>query len=153
MKLKRLIGFLIILGATLTSCGFKNTKNDIVWSKWHDNGDGTHSRHDISDITVVETDVHHFSLTKTTIEPTDVTPGKATYQCIECGAKDERVLSPTGNYVFNQKVVKPEYLYEKCSEHSSIYYMSSVEGAYGNPDYLFEVSDIGEGYTEVDAVI
>ena len=150
MKKLRLLGLLTLLGVVLTSCGFKNSKEDIVWSKWHDNGDGTHSRHSLKDITIQETDVHHFVLQKTSIEPTDVTPGKALYSCQECGAKEDRVVPPTGNYVFDQKVASPEYLYEKCSEHSSIYYMSSKEGAYGNPDYLFEVSDIGDEYTEVD---
>ena len=150
MKKRKLLAFILLTGCLVTSCGFKTNKNNVVWSKWHDNGDGTHSRHALNDITIQETDVHHFSLFKTNVEPTDVTPGKAIYSCDECGAKEERIVSPTGNYVFDQKVVSPQYLYEKCSEHSSIYYMSSKEGAYGNPDHLFEVSDIGDEYTEVD---
>ena len=150
MRKKRLLAFISLVGCLLASCSFRNQQSNIVWSKWHDNGDGTHSRHALNDITIQETDVHHFSLLKTNIEPTDVAPGKATYSCDECGAKEERVVPPTGNYVFDQKVVAPQYLYEKCSEHSSIYYMSSKEGAYGNPEKLFEVSDIGDEYTEVD---
>ena len=150
MKKKRLLVFISLVGCLLASCSFRNQQSNVVWSKWHDNGDGTHTRHALNDITIQETDVHHFSLLKTNIEPTDVAPGKATYSCDECGAKEERVVPPPGNYVFDQKVVAPQYLYEKCSEHSSIYYMSSKEGAYGNPDCLFEVSDIGDEYTEVD---
>ena len=150
MRKKRLLAFISLVGCLLASCSFRNQQSNVIWSKWHDNGDGTHSRHALNDITIQETDVHHFSLLKTNIEPTDVAPGKATYSCDECGAKEDRVLPPTGNYVFDQKVVAPQYLYEKCSEHSAIYYMSSKEGAYGNPDKLFEVSDIGDDYTEVD---
>ena len=150
MRKKRLLSFISLVGCLLASCSFRNQQSNIIWSKWHDNGDGTHSRHALNDITIQETDVHHFSLLKTNIEPTDVAPGKATYSCDECAAKEDRVLPPTGNYVFDQKVVAPQYLYEKCSEHSAIYYMSSKEGAYGNPEKLFEVSDIGDDYTEVD---
>ena len=152
MKKRRLFALLFILGATLASCGFKDEKKEIVWSKWHDNGDGTHSRHDLSDITNIQTEPHTFTLKQVLVEPTDVAPGKEVYKCDLCGATENRDVPPTGNYVFDQEVVDDKYLYEKCSEHSAIYYKSSVEGAYGNPNCLFEHSDVGSDYTEVEYI-
>ena len=152
MEKHRIFVFLSIFGVLLASCGFKDEKNEIVWSKWHDNGDGTHSRHSLKDITVNETEPHTFTLSKVLVEPTDVTPGKEVYKCELCGATENRDAPPTGNYVFDQKVMDPKYLYEKCSDHSAIYYMSSKEGAYGNPNFLFEDTSIGEGYTEVEYI-
>lgn len=135
----------------LPSCSSKDKK--IEWSKWYDNGDGTHSRHDINDIEHQETAPHEYDLVRYITEPTDVTPGEAVFQCSLCFAKKQQKVKPTGNYVFNQEVVDDKYLYKKCSDHSAIYYKSSVEGAYGNPDELFEHSDIDNGdYSEVDYI-
>ena len=152
MKTKKLIRILSLVGVVLTSCTFRDEKQDVSWSKWHDNGDGTHSRHSLNDITVQETQPHTFTLNKVVAAPTDVAPGKELYKCDLCGALESRDVPPTGNYVFDQKVVSDKYIYERCSEHSAIYYMSSVEGAYGNPNALFEHTDIGEEYTEVEYV-
>ena len=151
-KKKIIISLLTFTGVLLSSCALARQKQELVWSKWYDNGDGTHSRHNINDISVSETDVHHFVLTSTLEEPTEVAPGKAIYTCEECACKEEKVVPPTGNYVFDQKVVDDKYLLEKYSEHSAAYYMSSVEGAFGDPRYVFEVSDVPTGYTEVDYV-
>ncbi len=153
MKKKNLIISLLTLGGMLlSSCMLAREKQDLVWSKWYDNGDGTHTRHNLNDISQTETDVHHFVLTSSLEEPTEVTPGKAIYTCEQCACKEEKVVPPTGNYVFNQKVVDDKYLLERYSEHSACYYMSSVEGAFGDPRYVFEVSDVPSGYTEVDYV-
>ena len=152
MKKHRIYGFLSIFTMILVSCGFKGENKETVWSKWHDNGDGTHSRHDLNDITIIQTEPHTFSLKQVLVEATDVTPGKEVYKCDLCGATENRDVAPTGHYVFNQEVVDDKYLYERCSEHSAIYYKSSIEGAYGNPDYLFEHSDIDEDYTEVEYI-
>ena len=142
---------LTTVGCLLSSCNSKR-KGEASWSKWFDNGDGTHSRHDINDLTVVETEPHTFELIKYITEPTEVTPGEAQYECSKCGAKEDRKAPPTGNYVFDQKVVNEKYLCERYSDHSASYYMSSKEGAFGNPDYIFEVSDLPDDYTEVDYV-
>lgn len=153
MKKKNLIISLLTLGGMLlSSCMLAREKQDLVWSKWYDNGDGTHTRHNLNDISQTETDVHHFTLTSSIEEPTEVTPGKAIYTCEQCACKEEKVVPPTGNYVFNQKVVSDKYLLERYSEHSACYYMSSIEGAFGDPRYVFEESDIPSGYTEVDYV-
>ena len=151
-KKKFIISLLAFTGVLLSSCALARQKQELVWSKWYDNGDGTHSRHNINDISVSETDVHHFILTSTLEEPTEVAPGKAIYTCEDCACKEEKVVPPTGNYVFDQKVVDDKYLLERYSEHSAAYYMSSVEGAFGDPRYVFEVSDVPTGYTEVDYV-
>lgn len=151
-KRKFIISLLAFSGVLLSSCALARQKQELVWSKWYDNGDGTHTRHNVNDISQSETDVHHFILTSTLEEPTEVTPGKAIYTCEQCGCKEEKVVPPTGNYVFNQKVVDDKYLLERYSEHSAAYYMSSVEGAFGDPRYVFEVSDVPSGYTEVDYV-
>ena len=143
---------LTLLGCLLTSCSTKRASNKVQWSKWFDNGDGTHTRHDLNELTREETEPHTFELSNYIVEPTEVAPGKAMYLCDKCGAKEERTVKPTGNYVFNQEVVDSKYLYKKCSEHSAIYYKSSVEGAYGNPEELFEHSDIPEGYSEVEYI-
>ena len=153
MKKKNfIISLLSLAGILLSSCALAREKQELVWSKWYDNGDGTHSRHSMSDISIQEKEEHHLVLTSTIEEPTEVTPGKAMYTCEKCACKEEMVVPPTGNYVFNQKVVDDKYLLEKYSEHSAVYYMSSVEGAFGDPRYVFEVSDVPSGYTEVDYV-
>ena len=125
MKTKKLIGILSLLGVVLTSCTFRDDKQELVWSKWHDNGDGTHSRHNLNDITVQETKPHTFTLSKVVVAPTDVTPGKEIYKCDLCGAIENRDVAPTGNYVFDQEVVDDKYVYERCSDHSAIYYKST----------------------------
>ena len=112
---KILLATSVLLGALLTSCSFQRDQDKCQWSKWYDNGDGTHSRHCINDITQQETQHHHFSLLKTIQEPTEVAPGKAQYSCDECAAKEERVVPPTGNYTFDQKVVDDKYLYERMA--------------------------------------
>ena len=153
MKKKNFIISLLTCGAVLlSSCALARQKQELVWSKWYDNGDGTHTRHNLNDISMTETDEHHFVLTKTLEEPTEVAPGKALYTCEDCACKEIQVVPPTGNYVFDQKVIDDKYLFEKYSNHSAAYYMSSVEGAFGDPRYVFEVSDIPSGYTEVDYV-
>ena len=154
MKKKRTHGLIIsiLMGILLTSCSGVRDKDACQWSKWYDNGDGTHSRHCVDDITVSQTESHHFEIEKTLIEPSDVAPGKASMFCSDCGLRKDEVLAPTGNYVFDQKRVEDKYLYKKCSEHSSIYYLSSIEGAYGNPEKLFEYSDIDGAYSEVEYV-
>ena len=153
MKLKKLIISLLATGSVLlSSCALGRQKQELVWSKWYDNGDGTHSRHSLNDISIQESDEHHFVLTNTLEQPTEVAPGRAIYTCEQCSCKEERVVPPTGNYVFDQKVVDEKYLLERYSEHSASYYMSSKEGAFGDPRYVFEVSDIPSGYTEVDYV-
>ena len=149
---KKLMLFTTVVGMLLCGCSGTKTNEKIKWSSWYDNGDGTHSRHSLNDITIQETDHHHFSLYKTIQEATEVAPGKAVYSCDECSAKEEKIIAPTGNYVFDQKVVDDKYLYERRSEHTAIYYMSSKEGVYGNPEKLFEYSDIEDGYTEVSYI-
>ena len=93
MEKHRIFVLLSIFGVLLASCGFKDEKKDIIWSKWHDNGDGTHSRHSINDITINETELHTFTLSKVLVEPTDVTPGKEVYKCELCGATENRRIS------------------------------------------------------------
>ena len=152
MKKRNSLLIVILLAVTSLSGCKSRRKGETNWSKWFDNGDGTHSRHDVDDLTIVETEPHTYELLKYTTEPTEVTPGEAQYECSKCGAKEDRKVPPTGNYVFDQKVVDEKYLCERYSDHSASYYMSSKEGAFGNPDYIFEVSDLPDDYTEVDYV-
>ena len=151
MKRRSTLLISILLAVTSLS-GCKNKDSNIQWSKWFDNGDGTHSRHDLNDITREETEPHTHELVRYIVEPTDITPGEAQYQCTKCGAKEEKHVPPTGSYVFDQKIVDEKYLCERYSAHSASYYMSSKEGAFGNPDYVFEVSSLPDQYTEVDYV-
>ena len=151
---KRIIGFtlLMFIALPLGACSNNNFGHTHTWSKYYDNGDGTHTRRCLTDINHTETGPHKFTLDSVLTDATEVAPGKERYECTLCGATEVRVTPPTGNFVFDQKVVDSKYLYERCSEHSAIYYMSSKEGAYGNPDYLFEYSDLGDGYTEVESI-
>ena len=152
-KVGRVIIGLLTVGCCLLSGCEKRANQKVQWSKWFDNGDGlTHTRHNLNDITQEETENHEWELKSYIVEPTEVTPGEALYTCDKCGAKDQRKVPPTGNYVFDQKVVDEKYLCERYSDHSASYYMSSVEGAYGNPDCVFEVSDLPDDYTEVDYI-
>ena len=151
---KKIIGFtlLMFIALPLGACSNNSLNHVHTWSKYYDNGDGTHTRRCLTDISHTETGPHKFVLDTIITDATDVAPGKERYRCDLCGATDVRVIPPTGNYVFDRKVVDSKYLYERCSEHSAIYYMSSKEGAYGNPDYLFEDSEIGDDYTEVESI-
>ena len=153
MKKRNLIISLLTFGGLLlSSCMLAREKQEVVWSRWYDNGDGTHTRHNLNDISMIETEEHHFVLTSTIEEPTEVAPGKAIYTCEQCAHKETQVVPPTENYVFNQKVIDDKYLLERYSDHSACYYMSSIEGAFGDPRYVFETSDIPSGYTEVDYI-
>ena len=99
---KIIFTLLATVGCVLSSCSSKRNNGKVQWSKWYDNGDGTHTRHDINELTREETEPHEFVLEKYIVEPTEVAPGKANYLCEKCGAKEERTVKPTGNYVFNQ---------------------------------------------------
>ena len=153
MKKKLLLSILFTsLLIPLGACSTPEAKHEHVWSRYTDNGDGTHTRTCLKDITHTQTGPHQFHLDSVLVEATDVAPGKERYKCSLCDANEVRVTSPKGNYIFDQEVVADKYLYERCSEHTAIYYKSSKEGAYGNPDYLFEVSDVDGDYTEVESI-
>ena len=102
-KVQKIIAILLtVSGYLFTSCN-KGNKN-IQWSKWFDNGDGTHSRHNVDDITHQETEPHHYEIVRYVTEPTEVAPGEAIFQCDLCDAKEQQKMKPTGDYTFDQEV-------------------------------------------------
>lgn len=145
--LSTILVFIVFL---LASCQSNYFNHEHVWSKYYDNGDGTHTRTCLKDINHKETSPHNYILDSIIKRASDVAPGEEKYKCDLCGAVEIKVIPPTGNYTFDQKVVDDKYLYKRYSEHYAIYYMSSKEGAYGNINYLFENSDLSHEYTEVD---
>ena len=151
MKNTKKIISLLCVGLFSVSCKHSQTDN-VIWSAWYDNGDGTHTRYDTNQIAHIETEDHKLVFQNYIVEPTDKTPGEAEYVCSECSAHIHQHLKPIGNYTYDQEVVDPTYIYEKRSEHTAIYYKSSVEGAYGDPDALFEVSDLPKEYSEIDGI-
>ena len=149
MKKRYALTSLFALALLLTSCDAFGLGHEHDWTSFYDNGDGTHTRMCIKDSTHIETAAHNFE--EIIIEQsTDHTPGELLKKCKDCGHEETIHLSPTGSHVYDQEVDSNEYLYEKTTEYSGIYYKSSTDGAYGDPNKLFEKSPLPEGYSHIE---
>jgi len=62
---------------------------------------------------------------------------------------NEEVIIPT---IYTQEVVDEKYLFKKISDASAIYYKSSVDGEFGDENYLFETTILPSEYTEVEYI-
>lgn len=149
MKKRHILTLLLTLPLLLTSCdSFGHVHN---WTSFYDNGDGTHSRMCLKDSSHIETNNHEFkeSVIK---EATDKSPGEVLKKCSGCGHEETVYTPPTESHVYDQEVAQDKYLYKKCSEYSSIYYKSSSDGSYGDPNYLFEKTFLPEGYSNIEYI-
>lgn len=151
--MKKTFKFIFALPTILVITSCNNAGHTHQFGIWVPKDEYSHYRVCDLDYSHVEEESHHFDKEVITKEPQENDYGMATICCVDCGYQYVKTLSPLGNYTYDQKIINDKYLFKKQSDNSALYYMSSTDGHYGDPNYVFEVSSIPEQYSELDYVL
>lgn len=136
----------------LSSCSINSNSHVHEWDVAFDNGDGTHTMICHSDNRHTLSEAHTYGEGRIIKEATETEPGTLSYKCSKCGNSKTEQIQPTKIRVYDQEIVDSKYKYTKNGVYTNTYYKTDKDGVFGNPNYLFEYTNIPNGYSEISYI-